>query len=124
MSRAVEAHAAGVGPELAVEHVEAGGLAGAVRPDQRQQLAGRDREGHAVHGLHAAEGLSRGPATARTACSWRRARAVRVVAPRRSAARTADEPCGKASTSSDDDRAEHRRASTGVARISSVLEPG
>ena len=39
-----QADAAGIGPDLAVQAVEAGGLAGAVRPDQRQKLAGLERE--------------------------------------------------------------------------------
>ena len=38
----------GVGRELAVDEVEAGRLAGAVRPDQRDDLAGGDRERHVV----------------------------------------------------------------------------
>jgi len=51
----VEQHAARVRPELAVDHVEAGGLAGAVRADHRQQLAGVQRETDVVDGPHAAE---------------------------------------------------------------------
>ena len=38
-----ERHRAGVGRELAADHVEAGRLAGAVRADQRQHLAGGER---------------------------------------------------------------------------------
>ena len=52
------------GRDLAVEHVEAGGLARAVGADQRQQFAGRDAEAHIVHGLHAAVGLGQVRATA------------------------------------------------------------
>ena len=40
---AAEPHRAGVGRELAADHVEAGRLAGAVRADQRQHLAGGER---------------------------------------------------------------------------------
>ena len=50
-------HAAGVGADLAHQHVEAGRLAGPVRADQRHQLARRHGERHAVHGAHAAEAL-------------------------------------------------------------------
>ena len=54
---ALEPHRAAVGPQLAVQHVEAGALARAVGADQRQQLAGCDGEGDVVDRLHAAEGL-------------------------------------------------------------------
>ena len=57
MSRPSEAHDAGVGRELAVQHVEAGALAGAVGADQGQQLAGVDGEGDVGDRLHAAERL-------------------------------------------------------------------
>src|SRR5262249_5882889 len=43
------------GPQLTADHVEAGGLAGAVRSDQRQELAAADREADTVYGAHAAE---------------------------------------------------------------------
>ena len=43
-----------IGRELAVHHVEAGGLAGAVRADERDQLARRDAEGNVAHRLDAA----------------------------------------------------------------------
>ena len=49
--------APGVGRELAVDEVEAGGLAGAVGADQRQQTAGLHAEGDAVDRLDAAERL-------------------------------------------------------------------
>ena len=54
---AVQPHDAGVGRELAVQHVEAGALARAVGADQRQKLAGIDGERDVGHGLHAAERL-------------------------------------------------------------------
>src|SRR5204863_9130918 len=52
-----EPYVAGVRCKLAVDHVEAGRFAGAVRPDQRQELALSDVEADAIHGLHAAEGF-------------------------------------------------------------------
>src|SRR5256885_2383424 len=48
---------AGVGRKLAVDHVEAGGLAGAVRADHGEKLAAPDVEAHLVDGAHAAERL-------------------------------------------------------------------
>ena len=54
---AAQPHDAGVGRELAVQHVEAGALARAIGADQRQKLAGVDGEGDVGHGLHAAERL-------------------------------------------------------------------
>ena len=56
---ALEPDLARVGAMQAVDHVEHGGLAGAVRPDQRGDRALLDREGAAVDGLDAAEGLLR-----------------------------------------------------------------
>src|SRR5205823_2993028 len=52
-----ESDLARVGPQLAVQHVEAGGLAGAVRADQRHDFARIHREAHVAHRLHAAVGL-------------------------------------------------------------------
>ena len=52
-----EPHRAGVGSELAADHVEAGRLAGAVGPDQRQHLAGGEVEADVVDGANAAERL-------------------------------------------------------------------
>ena len=49
--------AAGIGHVLAVKHVEAGALARAVRPDQRQDFAGAQRERDAAHGVDAAIGF-------------------------------------------------------------------
>ena len=43
---------------LAVEHVEAGALAGAVGADQRQDFAGLQRERHAAHRMDAAIGFA------------------------------------------------------------------
>ena len=43
--------------EIAGDQVEEGGLAGAVRPDDRAQIALGHGEVHAVHGLDAAEML-------------------------------------------------------------------
>src|SRR5712691_1188429 len=48
---------AAVGHELAVDHVEASRLAGAVGADQRQELAVADLEADAVDRAHAAERL-------------------------------------------------------------------
>src|ERR1700730_1537066 len=49
--------AAAVGILLAVEHVEAGAFAGAVRADQRQDLARPKFERDAANGMHAAIGF-------------------------------------------------------------------
>src|ERR671931_259288 len=49
---------AAAGGQLAVQHIEAGRLAGAVRADQREELALGEREAHVVDRLHAAEGLA------------------------------------------------------------------
>ena len=46
------------GMVLAVEHVEAGALAGAVGTDQRQDFAGLQRERHAAHRMDAAIGFA------------------------------------------------------------------
>src|SRR5260370_26413593 len=54
---AIEKNRAGAGFQLAVEHVEAGRLASAVRADQRQQLARVQVEGNVVDRLDAAERL-------------------------------------------------------------------
>src|SRR5262249_11304979 len=53
----LEPDLAGVRRELAVDHVEAGRFAGAVRADHGQELAAPDREAHVVDGAHAAEGF-------------------------------------------------------------------
>src|SRR5687768_16863527 len=47
-----------VGRQLAVDHVEGRRLAGAIGADQRQQLAGRQRETDAIDGAVAAEALA------------------------------------------------------------------
>src|SRR5206468_1577514 len=44
-------------PEAAGQQVEDGCLAGAVRPDDAERLAGLKAQRDAVHGLHRAEGL-------------------------------------------------------------------
>jgi len=54
----VEAHAAGVGPVDAGDHVEDRGLAGAVGSDQGVDGTGRHVEGDVVHGAQAAEALA------------------------------------------------------------------
>src|SRR6266699_3155081 len=54
---AFEQDAPRIGLELPVDHVEAGRFAGAVGPDQRQELTLADRETDAIDGVHAAEGL-------------------------------------------------------------------
>ena len=43
---------AAVGPEDAEQHADEAGLAGPVRPEQGEHLAGLDGERHAVDGLH------------------------------------------------------------------------
>ena len=57
MLRSRKPHSAGVGRKLAADDVEAGRLARAVRPDQRQHLAGGDIEADIVDCMHAAERL-------------------------------------------------------------------
>ena len=52
-----EFDAADIGLRLAVEHVEAGRLAGAVGADEREHLAFVETERHAAHGMHAAVGF-------------------------------------------------------------------
>ena len=47
---AEQRHPAPVGRGQAEHHVDGGGLAGAVRPEQRDRLAGRDREVDVAHG--------------------------------------------------------------------------
>ncbi len=54
---AVEADRAGVGVEIAGDQVEQRRLAGAVRADDAERLAARDRQIDAVGGLERAEGL-------------------------------------------------------------------
>ena len=54
---ALEAHLARVRPELARQHVEQGGLAGAVGTDEGTDLAARHDQVHRGHGLDAAERL-------------------------------------------------------------------
>src|SRR6202050_2551309 len=49
---------AGVGRGLAVEHVEAGRLAGAIGPDQRKDFARLKRKRDATHGMDPAIGLT------------------------------------------------------------------
>ena len=55
--RAGKPDRAGVGTDLPVQHVEAGALPGAVGADERQHLAGFEREADAPHHLHAAVGF-------------------------------------------------------------------
>src|SRR5262245_52370346 len=52
-----EDHPAAVGAVVAGDHVEERGLAGAVRPDDPEQIARRDREAHVRHGGETAEAL-------------------------------------------------------------------
>ena len=54
----VEPNRAGIGPELAVHHVEAGRLAGAIGSDQGQEFARRERERDPLHRPHTAERLA------------------------------------------------------------------
>ena len=81
---AVEPDRAGVGRELAVDHVEGGRLAGAVRADQRQQFAGGEVEADAVDGPHAAEGLAEvaAPASSADSCRGCARAAALTTAPR------------------------------------------
>src|SRR5207248_10468714 len=51
---AQQVDAAGIGRVLAVEHVKAGAFSRAVRADQRQDLAGLQRERDVAHGMNAA----------------------------------------------------------------------
>ena len=46
-----------VGPKLSVDQIEAGGLAGAVRADHRQQFARFDGKTDSLDSTHAAEGF-------------------------------------------------------------------
>ena len=55
---AAEVDPPGVVPQIAADQVEERGLAGAVGTDDRPQVAGLDRQVHAVHGLDAAEVLA------------------------------------------------------------------
>ena len=55
--RALENDPAAVGGKLAVDHVEAGGLAGPVWPDHGEKLARSDIEVDVIHGDYAAESL-------------------------------------------------------------------
>ena len=50
--------AAGVGADLAVQHVEAGGFAGAVGADEGKHFTARHGEGYVGDGLDAAEGFA------------------------------------------------------------------
>ena len=50
-----ETHVPAIGRQLAVDHVEAGRFASAVRADQRQEFAVTDLEAHAVHRADAPE---------------------------------------------------------------------
>ena len=60
-------------PNLASDHVEEGGLAGAVRPDDRAALALRDGHSNVAQGLEAAE-PDRYPIERKSRCSRRRGR--------------------------------------------------
>ena len=55
MSRPAKRMRAGVGQQAAAEQADEGGLAGAVRADQRVDLAGGEVEVDAVDGREAAE---------------------------------------------------------------------
>ena len=109
---AAQPHDAGVGRELAVQHVEAGALARAVGPDQRQQLAGVDGEGDVGHRLHAAERL------VQPLDLQHRAHA-RPPSDATSALRPPTRPCGKSSTISRITAADHGAPEFGAARATS-----
>ena len=55
---ASQGHGPGVRPELAADHVEAGGLAGAVGADEGEHLAGCDGEGDGLDGGDATPGFA------------------------------------------------------------------
>ena len=67
----VDARGALAGAEQAAHHLEGGGLAGAVRPQEAEDLAPRDGEGNAVRGREAAEAAGEAPCV-----YWRRAFAL------------------------------------------------
>ena len=115
---AVEPHDAGVGRELAVQHVEAGALAGAVGTDQRQQLAGvRRRRRRRATACTPPNALC-SPST----CKHRRH--ARGLAPARvSAFRPPTRPCGKSSTISRITAPEHGPPELGAAG-DLVAQPG
>src|SRR6185312_5862249 len=88
--RAFEQDLARVRRELAVDHVEAGGLAGAVRTDHGEEFARVDRETRFVDGVHAAERFAE-------RADGEHGHGARLL--RSSAAAAPTMPCGKASTS-------------------------
>src|SRR5207244_2693536 len=88
---AMQANFARIGGNLAVQHVEARRLAGAVRPDEREQLARAELERDVLHGLHAAVRLREILDRKDSHCTDRH----RAKRPRRKPTM----PCGNASTS-------------------------
>src|SRR5207244_25538 len=76
---AVEDHAALVGAIVAGDHVEERGLAGAVGPDDAEQVAGPHLHAHLAHGGEAAEALGDAleAQQGRRAHAWARARRAR-----------------------------------------------
>ena len=85
-----KADAAAIGPDLAAQHVEARGLAGAVGTDEGHELALGEREADAGHRLDAAIGLGE-------AVHGEQAHAG-LSLPRRQRATKPAMPSGKAST--------------------------
>jgi hypothetical protein len=87
-----------IGPQLAAHHVEGGGLARAVGPDQRQHLAGRQRKIHAIDRQHTAKGLAQASHLQQW---WRCAHGALLRACQRRARSRANpaSPCGNSSTS-------------------------
>ena len=95
---AVQQDRAAISAQLPVDHVEGGGLAGAVGPDQCQQLAGGQLKMNAIDRTHATERFAQAghfeqahDCASRTAALWRRLISCR--------AKPAI-PCGNSSTSS------------------------
>src|ERR1700694_1292738 len=76
----LEPDLAGIRRKLAVDHVEAGGLAGAVRTDHGEELAALDLEAHAVDAAYAAERLGERTHRELAHTALRRA-AIRPMAP-------------------------------------------
>ena len=99
--------------KLAVDHVEAGALARAVRSDERKHLAGFEREAHAPDRLEAGIGLAEllDDENAHGLSSSRRAGARAL----RQASKAPTRPLGNSTTSRMMRRAEHELGIIGVA---------
>ena len=114
---------AAVGNDLAVEHVEAGALAGAVGADQRQDFTGLQREDDAAHRMDAAIGFGQAfdrqqrGRVAHSALSIPGASGFGSADRRRwrSVSRHADDALGKRDHDQDDDAAQHQLGPVGLA---------